>query len=101
VMEFEVSDTGIGIPTDELPMIFEKFSRLDNSESENYSGAGLGLYIVKRVVHLLEGNIDVQSKVGRGSTVTIRIPARRRKMPPRQEQLAFAMEPESSGTGMG
>jgi signal transduction histidine kinase len=101
VMEFEVSDTGIGIPADELPMIFEKFSRLDNSESENYSGAGLGLYIVKRVVHLLEGNIDVQSKVGRGSTVTIRIPARRRKMPPRQEQLAFAMEPESSGTGMG
>ena len=100
VMEFEVSDTGIGIPADELPMIFEKFSRLDSSECEKYSGAGLGLYIVKRIVHLLEGNIDVQSKVGRGSTVTIRIPARRRKMPPMQEQLAFAMEPESSGTEM-
>ena len=99
VMEFEVSDTGIGIAADELPMIFEKFSRADSSESENYSGAGLGLYIVKRVVHLLEGNIDVQSKVGRGSTVTIRIPARRRKGPPMQEQLAFAMEPESSGIG--
>ena len=68
-MEFEVSDTGIGIAADELPMIFEKFSRADSSESANYSGAGLGLYIVKRVVHLLEGNIDVQSKVGRGSTV--------------------------------
>jgi signal transduction histidine kinase len=101
VMEFEVSDTGIGIPADELPMIFEKFSRLDSSESENYSGAGLGLYIVKRIVHLLDGNIDVQSKVGRGSTVTIRIPARRRKMLPMQEQLAFAMEPEGSRTGMG
>jgi signal transduction histidine kinase len=100
VMEFEVSDTGIGIPADELPMIFEKFSRLDSSESENYSGAGLGLYIVKRFVHLLDGNIDVQSKVGQGSTVTIRVPARRRKLPPRQEQLAFAMEPEGSGTGM-
>ena len=100
VMEFEVSDTGIGIPADELPRIFEKFSRLDNSESENYSGAGLGLYIVKRVVHLLQGNIDVQSKVGRGSTVTIRIPARRRNMPVMQEQLAFAMEPEGSGSEM-
>ncbi|HEX6439490.1 MAG TPA: GAF domain-containing sensor histidine kinase [Candidatus Binatia bacterium] len=101
VMEFEVSDTGIGIPTDELPMIFEKFSRLDSPDSENYSGAGLGLYIVKRLVHLLQGNIDVQSKVGKGSTVTIRIPARRRKMPPMQEQLTFAMEAESSGPGMG
>ncbi|HUC99235.1 MAG TPA: HAMP domain-containing sensor histidine kinase [Candidatus Polarisedimenticolaceae bacterium] len=100
VMEFEVSDTGIGIPTDELPMIFEKFSRLDSSESENYSGAGLGLYIVKRIVHLLDGNIDVQSKVGKGSTVTIRIPARRRKLPPMHEQLAFAMEPEDSRSGM-
>ena len=100
VMEFEVSDTGIGIPADELPMIFEKFSRLGSSESENYSGAGLGLYIVKRFVHLLDGNIDVQSKVGQGSTVTIRVPARQRKLPPRQEQLAFAMEPEGSGTGM-
>ena len=99
VMEFEISDTGIGIAPDELPMIFEKFSRADSSESENYSGAGLGLYIVKRVVHLLEGNIDVQSTVGRGSTVTIRIPARRRKLPPKQEQLAFAMEPEGSGIG--
>jgi signal transduction histidine kinase len=101
VMEFEVSDTGIGIPTDELPMIFEKFSRVDSSESENYSGVGLGLYIVKRFVHLLEGNIDVQSKVGQGSTVTIRIPARRRKLAPMQEQLAFTMEPEGSRTGMG
>ena len=101
VMEFEVSDTGIGIPTDELPMIFEKFSRLDNAGSEDYSGAGLGLYIVKRLVHLLEGNIDVQSKVGQGSTVTIRIPARRRKMPPMHEQLTFAMEAESAGPEMG
>jgi signal transduction histidine kinase len=101
VMEFEVSDTGIGIPTDELPMIFEKFSRLDNADSENYSGAGLGLYIVKRLVHLLEGNIDVQSKVGQGSTVTIRIPARRRKLPPMHEQLTFAMEAESFGAGIG
>jgi signal transduction histidine kinase len=100
-MEFEVSDTGIGIPTDELPMIFEKFSRLDNADSENYSGAGLGLYIVKRLVHLLEGNIDVQSKVGQGSTVTIRIPARRRKLPPMHEQLTFAMEAESFGAGIG
>ena len=99
VMEFEVSDTGIGIPADELPMIFEKFSRLESSESQKYSGAGLGLYIVKRIVHLLDGNIDVQSKVGQGSTVTIRIPARRRKMPPMHEQLAFAME-EGSGSGL-
>jgi signal transduction histidine kinase len=100
VMEFEVSDTGIGISADELPMIFEKFSRLDSLEAENYSGAGLGLYIVKRLVHLLDGNIDVQSKVGKGSTVTIRIPAGRRKLPPMQEQLAFAMEPEDYGTGI-
>ena len=98
VMEFEVSDTGVGIAADELPAIFEKFSRLDSRESENYSGVGLGLYIVKKFVQLLDGTIDVQSKVGQGSTVTIRIPARRRKLPAAQEQLAFAMESESSGS---
>jgi signal transduction histidine kinase len=98
LMEFEVSDTGIGIPTDELPRIFEKFSRIDSSESETYSGVGLGLYIVKKFVHLLDGIIDVQSKTGQGSTVTIRIPCRRPKLPEAQRQVAFAVQTESSGS---
>jgi signal transduction histidine kinase len=100
VMEFEVSDTGIGIAPDDLPKIFEKFRRIDSSESEIYSGVGLGLYIVKKFVHLLGGIIDVESKVGQGSTVTIRIPARRQRLPFAEEQQDSAIEPQSSGIEM-
>lgn len=72
--EIRVADTGPGIPEDRLERIFEKFHQIDSATTRNFSGAGLGLYIVKTFVELLDGNISVESKIGSGSVFTVRLP---------------------------
>jgi signal transduction histidine kinase len=74
IFELQVADTGPGIPDDLLPFVFEKFRQIDSATTRNYSGAGLGLYIVKNFVDLLGGNIDVRSKIGEGSVFRVRLP---------------------------
>ncbi len=71
---FEVNDTGIGIPEEDLNFIFEEFVQVDSSNTRQYSGTGLGLAICKRIIELLNGNISVQSKIGKGSKFTVEIP---------------------------
>lgn len=68
---FNVKDNGIGIPKNDIPRIFERFYRVDKSRSTR--GTGLGLAIVKHIVKLFNGEISVKSKVGRGSTFTVKI----------------------------
>jgi signal transduction histidine kinase len=71
-VEIRVADTGIGIPKESLPEIFEPFQQLDATRGQ---GTGLGLHIVKRLLALLGGSITVESEVGRGSTFCVWVPA--------------------------
>ena len=73
-IEFRVTDTGIGIPKEVLPIIFEKFRQLDSSETRLYGGVGMGLYIVKQFTHMLRGKIEVQSEAGKGSSFSVTLP---------------------------
>jgi signal transduction histidine kinase len=70
----EVKDTGIGIPEEDLPHIFERFYVVDKSRARTLGGTGLGLSIVKRIVLLHKGTISVRSSPGEGITFTITLP---------------------------
>ena len=69
-----VKDTGIGIPKEHLPRLFERFYRVDTSRSREIGGTGLGLSIVKHLAGLYHGDVSVESEVGVGSTFTVRLP---------------------------
>lgn len=73
-MVFTVTDNGIGMEPHHIPRVFERFYRADKARSRNAGGNGLGLYLVKTLVDLLGGTIDLKSRVGVGTTVTVRLP---------------------------
>jgi two-component system phosphate regulon sensor histidine kinase PhoR len=70
----EVEDTGIGIPHNQLPRIFERFYRVDRHRSRDIGGTGLGLSIVKHLVHAMGGSVSVASRLHQGTTFTVRLP---------------------------
>ena len=73
-VKFEVRDTGIGIPEEDLPHLFERFYRVEKSRTSETGGTGLGLAIAKEIVEAHGGSISVTSTVGKGSVVTIVLP---------------------------
>ena len=75
LVRFEVSDTGIGIPEEDIPRLFTEFFRAENAKAVSEEGTGLGLAIVKEILDFLGGSISVKSKVGEGTTLTCLLPA--------------------------
>lgn len=74
----EVSDTGVGIPPDAMPHIFERFFRADPARSPAAAGVGVGLSLVKWIIDRHNGRIEVETQLGKGSTFTVRVPVARR-----------------------
>ena len=72
-LRFVISDTGIGMSKEYLPHIFEAFSQEDSSSTNKYGSTGLGMPITKSIVELMNGNIDVESEKGKGTTFTVTV----------------------------
>ncbi|VAW56145.1 BarA sensory histidine kinase (= VarS = GacS) [hydrothermal vent metagenome] len=86
-LHIEVNDSGIGIDNKAKEKLFESFSQADNSTSRKYGGSGLGLTISKRLIKLMQGNIDVESELGKGSTFWIELNLEIAKSPKIIEQV--------------
>jgi signal transduction histidine kinase len=92
-----VSDTGTGIPAQELPHLFERFRRVQGAKGRTYEGSGIGLALVKELVKLHGGTVAVQSTEGQGSTFTVTLPLGSAHLPPEQVQPAAPV----AASGMG
>jgi PAS domain S-box-containing protein len=75
MVEFSVTDSGIGIRAEDLEKLFEQFSQVDRSTTRRFEGAGLGLYLSKRLAALLGGRISVESEYGKGSRFSLVLPS--------------------------
>ena len=74
VAQIYVKDSGVGIPAEDIPHLFQKFYRVDNSATRTIGGTGLGLFICRKIVELYQGKIWVESQLGKGSTFFINLP---------------------------
>ncbi|WP_307787059.1 SpoIIE family protein phosphatase [Mycolicibacterium mengxianglii] len=77
-----VSDTGVGIPASEMPRLFDRFHRIENTRARSHEGSGIGLALVKELVSLHGGSIAAESAVGAGTTFTVRLPFGSAHLPP-------------------
>lgn len=84
VVQLYIRDTGAGIPPEDIPHLFQKFYRVDNSATRTIGGTGLGLFICRKIIELYQGRIWVESTLGKGSTFYINLP---RLSTQRAEQL--------------
>ena len=95
-----VEDTGIGIKQEDLEKIFDDFRQVDQSPTREYGGTGLGLSITRKLIALLDGQIEVESRYGEGSRFTIDMPLRLQPGT-RDEQLARALSPPDMAPSEG
>src|SRR5262245_13412649 len=92
-----VSDTGVGIPAPELPLLFERFHRIEGQRSRTHEGSGIGLALVRELVKLHGGSITVESKVDRGTTFTVCVPFGNAHLP--SNRLGAQASPTSTAVG--
>ena len=95
----EVRDTGVGIPADQLPRIFERFHRVPNARSRTHEGTGIGLALVQELVRIHGGKMSVESAVGKGTTFTVTLPVGRAHLSPEQLAAPRAERERRGGAG--
>ncbi|MCE2612135.1 ATP-binding protein [Flavobacteriaceae bacterium D16] len=94
LLHFEIADTGIGISEMDLEHIFNSFKQAKQHTYSKYGGTGLGLSIVKQIIQKLGGNIQVSSKLGKGTTFTFKLPYRRGKANANTVDAGITLSPE-------
>ena len=94
--ELCVADTGIGIPSEQLPLLFERFHRVEGARGRTFEGTGIGLALVQELIKLHGGSISVESVPGAGTTFHVRIPLGKDHLPP--EHVVAEAAPSAIGT---
>ena len=97
VAELRVRDSGVGIPQEAIPKLFDRFHRVANTRSRTHEGSGIGLALVQELVKLHGGSIDVESRVGLGTTFIVRIPFGQDHL--RAGKIGGARSSSSAGVG--
>ena len=95
-ISISVKDSGIGIPAEDIPHLFQKFYRVDNSDTREIGGTGLGLYLSRRLAETMSGNLRVESKYKEGSTFYLEIPRMNSSEAKQRLESAEAEKPEDS-----
>ena len=107
-VQLSVTDTGTGIPVEELPRVFERFHRVESSRGRTFEGTGIGLALVRELARLHGGKVDVTSSLGTGSTFTVTLPLGKDHLPadriqakPELRSTAFPAKPTSKKLNVG
>ena len=93
--EIKISDTGVGIPQEKLPKIFDRFCQVDGSHTREQEGTGIGLSLTKELVELHRGRIEVESLEGKGTIFIIKLPLGKEHLKPEEISEELIVEPLS------
>ncbi len=96
-VELTVADTGVGIPPDDLPRVFERFHRVERTRARTYEGSGIGLSLVRELVAMHGGTVRADSEIGQGTTFTVSLPTGAAHLP--AERIGAARSVASTATG--
>jgi PAS domain S-box-containing protein len=95
--QLQVSDTGTGIPAEEMPRLFERFHRIEKARGRTHEGSGIGLALVQELIKLHGGTITAESAIGKGTTFTVTVPLGSAHLP--ADQIGEGRTAASTGTG--